>query len=141
MKTIKETININYLSERLGFANTPAYLYKHFKQDTSIYDLSKLYSTTELMSFLKDSFNSSNSLENLTVLYAIIIALTYKQEEEVKPIFEALKSSSIRWADKISDIYFSNNSVKNFELNFDMTDQFSQYTNVEITEPTFFEIS
>src|ERR1700760_2584573 len=97
MKNIKDDLNTSNLIERLGYANTPAYLYKHYRQDQTVYDLSKSYSIEDLVNYLKDNLNNVKSIEDLVVVYATIISLTFKDEKDVKDIFIALKGSPLRW--------------------------------------------
>jgi len=120
-------LNFENLIERLSFANTPAYLYKHYRQDSSIYKLSQENSTAELIEFLKKALCDVGSISELATVYAILIALTFKKPEEVTDFFVALQNSHLRWADKLAEIYFLNSSIKSVEYSFDLSDDIYTY--------------
>ena len=137
MKDIREIINIDNLINYIGFANTPTYLYKHFKLDDSIANLSKEYSVQEL----KDTFMSyidkdGKNLTDVAILYSCIFALILKPVDDVYDIMKAMQFAPLRWADKISSLYLSSISFdieENIQLNEDnMNFSFEKNNSTEI---------
>lgn len=109
MTEIKDILNLKNLLAKFCFANTPAYLFKNFKQDETVVDISKKYTTTQLIDeFIKIEASKDFTFDNLTILYAIIMALSFKPNAEVNSFFSDLPNRGIRWSDKIAYLYFSN---------------------------------
>jgi hypothetical protein len=121
MQIMTGTLNIENLEGKLAVSNTPAYLYKHYRADKSVYELSK-NNTPELIDALRKIFKDVESTEHLAKIYAIVIALTFKPYNEVKDFFEAFKDSGLMWAGKIAEIFFLNNSIENIQYTFNISD-------------------
>ena len=85
------------------------YLYKHFREDPTIQQLGKTYSTQELMeSFSMILPDIHEAVDNLVVLYAIIMALTFKKYQDVREFFVGLSSySNIQWANALKNLFMS----------------------------------
>lgn len=132
MTELKINVNYAFLEEKVAFANTPMYLYQNFRRDDSIIRLASANSTYELQHLLSYLIeNGTKDLNNLVLIYSIIIALTFKNPKEVDPFFEKLSDTKIKWAKEISDIYFSNvkmNSDSHF--NYKINPQIIQFSNV-----------
>ncbi|PWK77910.1 hypothetical protein LX99_02795 [Mucilaginibacter oryzae] len=118
MNTNKEQLDLSTLMKYLSFANTPSYLYKHYKENDSIATLSSSYSTDAIVSDFMAIVNTERrTIEDLTLLYSFIIALTFKPTEQVNFFFKQLKDAPLRWAEKIASIYFANNSSEVCDYN------------------------
>lgn len=122
MKDIKKILNIEALETKLVFANTPTYLYKNFQRDNSVIKISTLLTFSEL----KKSFDEAMQLEkkeldDLVLIYAILIALTHKPNLEVQKFFNDLAEVNLKWASDIKEIYQSKIKVTNsahYELEY-----------------------
>lgn len=109
MKDIKGILDLNNLVDYVGFANTPTYLYKHFRLDDSIANLSKELQVNDLVSeFMLIMKKEVKSLDDVAILYACLFALTLKPVEEVYDIMKAMQFAPFRWVDKIATMYLSN---------------------------------
>jgi hypothetical protein len=134
MKNFAEILNLDNLIEKLSLANTPAYLYKHYRPDSSIYEMSRFFTTNELIDFLKPLINSIKTTKDLAIVYSIIMALTFKSADDVDMFFKVFSEHELRWSDKISELYFLNNSIKNVEILINASNNAAEKI---LNEPTF----
>jgi len=133
MKDIKEIINVDSLIDYIGFANTPTYLYKRFRLDDSVADLSKLYSVEQLLAAFMSRINKEEeSIEDLAILYACLFALIFKPVDEVYDIMKKMQTAPLRWADKISALYLSSITLDiddNTDHNYDRLNFYGEKRN------------
>lgn len=126
-------LDIKLLLDRLAFANTPSYLFKNFQMNSSVLLLSQKLTTEQLIENFKGlKVKHEKTMEEWTMLYAVIVALTFKPSHEVNEFFKKLKLVDIRWADKLSDLYFTNFKVttdSSFDLKYQINNNASIRSN------------
>lgn len=89
-------------------SNTPSYLYRHFKADSTVQDLARLNSPLDLASTLGEIAAidpNERTLRQIVSAYASIVALTFKQPREVFDAVADIRLSSIVWGDKILNLW------------------------------------
>jgi len=102
-------INLETLKKWYYLANTPFYLFKHFREEPSIEKLSKDFNSEELINIYNDMISKINDNDEYIIyIYAIIIALTFKEDTIVKDFINRLDSCKLQWFDVIKYIYESN---------------------------------
>lgn len=107
-KIIGKKLDIDSLMEIYMLANTPFYLYKHFKRNPSIIDVSREFTSEELIStFYNIVDNGISDIKALIFIYGLVIASTNKPYAEVHHFFKELKRFNLKLFDEISDIYLS----------------------------------
>lgn len=109
MKPLDKILDLDVLKEKLIFSNTPLYLYKHFRRNESIQELSKRYDSKTLIRIFGNIMMSQNDdLISLVSVYSIIIALTFKEYSEVRQFFLTLDSyNNLKWSRELKEIFFS----------------------------------
>jgi len=103
-------LNLHYdaLRKWYLFANTPLYLYKHFREEQSVQVLASTYSSSQLIkSFSGVAAQGLNNIDDLIRLYAIIFALTFKDYSDVRSFFENLAEYPLKWSSEIRNIYLN----------------------------------
>ncbi|MCW3109624.1 MAG: hypothetical protein JWQ09_4130 [Segetibacter sp.] len=112
----KETIDYNKLQQIVVVANTPMYLFSNFQGNQSVLELFSSLSDQELITAFYAELNNKRDLKNLVTLYALIVALWYKDSAYVDGFFTNLKNMhDVKWASSFSDLYFSKTSYSTFE--------------------------
>lgn len=143
-KELFNILNISSLKAIYLFSNTPMYLYKNFRKDPSVQELSDKYSADDLIDLFYQFANESDrNVENLVVIYSIIISLTYKEYQQVKVFFETKELYGIEWFEMIRDIFFSTSTATEFyelkgnQFDFDRTVIKSEESSDQIIVRTF----
>ncbi|MHB0914214.1 MAG: hypothetical protein ACYC5A_02140 [Thermoleophilia bacterium] len=100
------TKDLETLSERYMFANTPTYLYTHFRNDSAVRHLSKAYSASELIDEIRqiDSTEERN-LEDVVTAYALAVALTLIKPGIALDEIKALRVMNLNWVDDILKLW------------------------------------
>lgn len=88
-------------------SNTPLYLFKNFKSNSIVQNLSKISSTKELIDRFNFLIKNDLSADSLTELYAIIVALTMKDSFEAHQFFMDLDKYDVKWFNNLKNIYLS----------------------------------
>ena len=90
------------------FANTPTYLYKHYRNDEGILAFSKAYSSSQLKKFFDDMISTKlENIDDFVTVYALIFALSFKEYSEVRDFFNSVDQYPLRWAKQIKQTYFA----------------------------------
>lgn len=101
-KNILKNLDIKQLTKYYIYANTPPYLYKHFRENQSVKDLSDACTTDELSKSLEELARSKqNNLEDFVAIYAIILALSYKPYSEIKAVLGRIENYEIDWKEDL----------------------------------------
>ena len=90
---IKININKDSLRQWYLFANTPYYLFKHFKEAPEIANISDAYKDNPslLIQTFKDSIQKDlKDFDNLVEIYLLIVALSFFDSQEVRDFFSKL---------------------------------------------------
>lgn len=108
----KNDIDFTNLSEKYLVSNTGNFLYKNFRSNSSVLELSKKHTTDFLINQFTYFLNKfPKDEEDMVIIYSIVIALTFHVGEKVDGFFIKLKASNLKWGEKISAIYFSKNNI------------------------------
>src|ERR1043166_4581759 len=114
MSTPYSVPDINRLEQLFLVSNTPMFLYKGFQRDNSVQQLSLKLSTREQIDGFEALYGKANkSGSEYVMLYAILIALTFKSDSDTKAFFKNIAHLDLRWAKNISAIYLSNIRIDN----------------------------
>lgn len=106
-------------------SNTPAYLYKHFKNNNSVQRLASSSSVDDLKSileYLKNRKRKSNDYE--VKVYAVAVALGFKEYGEVRNLLVMLDSFNIKWMRELKRMLstsFRPTTTHMLELSFRVT--------------------
>jgi hypothetical protein len=104
-EVLEKELNLESIKEIFILANIPMYIYKHFKEDSSIQFLSKKYSTNEFIDFYnKLTENEITELDDIVIIYSILMAISFKNYNEINQFFEDIKPIEIRWFNKLKEI-------------------------------------
>jgi hypothetical protein len=111
MKNYTDIIDYNKLEQVVVVSNTPMYVYSNFQRNQSILELFTSYSDQELINFFYAEINGKRDLTNVTTLYALIVALSFKDSAYAAGFFINLKKMhDLKWASFFAEIYFSKTS-------------------------------
>lgn len=111
-RSIEDILDLETLAETYSYANTPSYLYKHFRRNDTVAALSSEYTPDELV----EGFNRAMAEKNphagiLVVIYSIIMAMTLKEYSQVKSFFDELRECALPWAKELSNIFLSSATI------------------------------
>lgn len=102
-------LNINKISSVLAFANTPYYIFKHLKKESSILNLNRFLETEEIVHVLGLLIEKEEkSKDDYIVLYALLIALTIKPDEIALDFLrQTSQDTKVYWYKELIHIYLS----------------------------------
>lgn len=80
-------------------ANTPSYLYRHYRVEETVQALAK-YDVSQLLSALNETAAENRTLKQVVVSYAILVALTFKNPDEVRRAMNQ-DLHGLTWAEEI----------------------------------------
>ena len=99
-------LNIDQLAQTYLVANTPSYLYRHYRSDQSVQDFARHNNTEDLVSIAEQISRFKNrTLEDLILAYAAIVALTFKDFREVKDALGRASFTGLDWATDIIKLW------------------------------------
>lgn len=131
----RNIIDVEKTSQILLVANTPTYLYESFVRNNSIFELHNSFSDQELINFYYREINNERSLENLTYLYSLIIAIGFYDTAHSVGFFNELKKEkTIKWAEQISNLYFSKVSFEFYERETELEFSSIEFSDTEYNE-------
>jgi hypothetical protein len=120
MKNLPENgLDIQALQDTFLFANTPAYLFKRFRADSSVQTISEGFSDAELIAaFERLAEKDPTELDARVRAYGVISALGLRDAREVKEFFERLGDSDFPWGRELRELYraSSRQQVKYVEI-------------------------
>ena len=118
----EKSLNIEKLKEITTIANSATFLYRTFTQNQSVLELAFSFSDQELIDMFYRKINEERNLENVSVVYALIIALSFHNTSYSSGFFRNLQENHIvKWAEELSDIYFN-------KVSFDTYDKVTELT-------------
>jgi hypothetical protein len=98
-------LNESQLARIYLVANTPSYLLRKFRADPSVFELSKRNTVDDLVSFAANIPNSDKrTLKDVVFAYAAIVALTFKNRQEVAEKGAHVSFEHLDWARRILDL-------------------------------------
>lgn len=109
MNETLEYIDIKNIGKRLAYANTPAYVYKHLREEESIISIADMFTSDELIAQLKNSIaREVSSNEEIVLMDALLIAITLKGDEQSLIFLRQIReNSTVRWFKEITSIFLS----------------------------------
>lgn len=115
MIQIENYININELSSYLAYANTPRYLYSKFILDEGIFDISRMITEEEYISYFENFLEEQNlSLDNFVKLYALIFSAIHKERNVTIAILNHEIIKRIKWGIQLKNIIISNQKMNTY---------------------------
>lgn len=91
-------------ADRLGaiyaVANTPIYLYHHYRRDPSVQRIAAL-GVQRLANELRQALSRDRATSDMATAYALVTAMTFYPPEDVRRAAEGLDLTSIHWASDI----------------------------------------
>ena len=113
MKLIDQ-IDIKQLTNSYLFANTPMYLYRHFRRNISIKELAENNPPQKLASEYKELISKKlKSINDIVIAYSILIAVTFLEYQQALEVFDTIDVSKLDWGNDIKDIYTSRTKSTN----------------------------
>lgn len=95
----------NQLLEILVFANTPSYLYRHFRRNASVIRIARENDTSVLIARLDETLKEEiDAPEKYVEAFALLIALSMKPYSEVKSFLERKVLPNLDWSAEILGI-------------------------------------
>lgn len=96
---------IAILKELYLYANTPYFLYKRYADLEFIENKISAESSDVLLAKLRTRLiKDEKSLEDISIIYAIVISLIYKDYNSVLVILKEIKEVKFEWVSKIADL-------------------------------------
>ncbi len=103
-QSFPETISAAYF-----IANTPFFLYKYLRETSFVKDILASYSTDDLVNEFESRASKEISSSNqLAELYAILAAITYKNDGRSHAFLTKCKEIKYEWFSKFAEYYFLN---------------------------------
>lgn len=127
-------IDIDRLLRTYLISNTPFYLYKHYRNDQFVINLSNKYSATQLIKeFVTRGNNGISSDMDISIEYGIYVALTLKNYKETRSFFENEGRINFEWFDDIKSIYLSS-LIPTTHVSLNETSTLNYFTNFNIVQ-------
>jgi len=90
------------------FADVPIYMYKHFRNNDSIINLSKSFSEKEIITEFNIYINKvSMEVKDTIVAYGILVGVTYLPYDDAIRIFNVLDLNKLEWGEFVRDYYIN----------------------------------
>lgn len=97
------------ISEIYFLANTPSFLYNMLRQDSYVQFLSNHDSKELISEFEKKSSQPIYTIEDMSLMYAILVALTIKPLNETKEFLQKVEERiKFEWFADIIKLFFNN---------------------------------
>lgn len=95
----KHKIEIEELMPFFLFANTPSYLFKHFRENSGVQDFGETTSLAEIKREVTSLISNLRTVEDIILLYAYVISLCAHNSSESVEFLEKLRKeySNIKW--------------------------------------------
>lgn len=92
-------LNLESLTRITAVANTPMYLYRHFRNESSVEEFSKSATTVELFSYVQElARKRSRTFEDTVLGYAALIAITFKPSSEIRKLIDEHGIPRLPWS-------------------------------------------
>lgn len=109
-----DKIDIKPLTNAYLFANTPMYLYRHFRRNTSLKELAENNPTQRLVDeYNRRTDKKTKSTKDIAIAYSILIAITFLEYKQALAAFDTINLSRLDWGNDIKDIYNSKIKITN----------------------------
>ena len=109
-----DQIDIKQLTNSYLFANTPMYLYRHFRRNISLKELAENNPTKRLVAeYKRRTAKKKRAVEDITIAYSILVAITFLEYQQALAAFDTINLSKLDWGNEIKDIYTSKTKITN----------------------------
>jgi hypothetical protein len=110
---LEQLIDFKKLSEVFLFANTPIYLYTHFRKDASVQNLAKTCSTNELTDCLGSLLTEPvKDLTSAVKAYAVLVSLSLKPAQELGRL-KNYTTTNLEWFSRLKSLVFEDAPTTN----------------------------
>ena len=97
--------DVGDLATRFVAANTPAYLFKHFRRDEGVRLMGHELTTREIVEALSDAASRPMlTIEDHTRCCALLVALSFKDTRELETHWQTLQRLPFRWAQELTGL-------------------------------------
>ncbi len=97
-------LNVDALANIYMVANTPSYLFRHYRNNSSVQDFADAHSIEELAAEIQRVSSialDQRTVDDIAVAYAAVVGLTFKDAAQVDAVIANLDFSKILWAQRI----------------------------------------
>ncbi len=99
-------LDMEALRETFLFANTPSFLYKRFRSDSSVQNLASSWPAEKLISCFQELMREKNlDADTAAKTYAVVAALSFNDTPEIRAFFENLPNTGLLWARELAQLY------------------------------------
>jgi hypothetical protein len=111
-------LNQSQLAQIYLVANTPSYLFRHYRADSSIWEVARRYSVAELvLSVAEIAHLDERTLNQVVLAYAALVALSFKNPKEVHAATAHVSFAGLNWAEHLLALASSQQtSTQEFEI-------------------------
>jgi len=100
------SIDTEALKREYLFANSAAQLYRHFRENISLQNLSEIEKLEVLVEEYKTrTEKNERSIEEVVEAYGILLAVTFYDYEKAAKAFKKFDLSRLEWGKDLEDIY------------------------------------
>jgi hypothetical protein len=100
-----DQINMPAIIRHYALANTPRYLYKHLRSESSVETLAAESSPDELLAAIEEiEANAGRTASDVGVAYAMLVALSYQPYAKVQEALARWTPQILSWASAIISI-------------------------------------
>ena len=112
---LAKEIDLKPLTEAYLFANTPIYLFRRFRENSSLRELAKHTTVEELTTeYINRTTKAEKSIEDVVVAYSLLIAITFLEYDKAVATFESIDLSRLDWGEEIKHIFRETMPVVNY---------------------------
>lgn len=129
-------LNVDALANIYMVANTPSYLFRHYRNNSSVQDFADAHSGEDLVAEIKRVSAislSERTVDDIAVAYAAVVGLTFKEAPGVKALVENVDLSRILWAERILFLWEPYPTV---DLTMEMTSESAAVTSAAVMTVT-----
>lgn len=101
-------LNIKELARWYYFANTPAYLFRHYRSDETLQAFANSHTVDELAEEvvrIAQGDPQTRSIHEIVIAYASLVAMTFKNVREVREALAPHDLGSLAWAHRILNLW------------------------------------
>ncbi len=110
---VEKLLDLEALTESYLFANTPGYLYRHFRRNSSIEQLIKQVPIQVLIKEYNARAIRKELLKEVVTAYSILIAFTFLDYQEALQAFEKTNLALLDWGNEIKALFVFNTPSTN----------------------------
>jgi hypothetical protein len=98
-------LNVDSLTRAYAFANTPAYLYRHFRGDDSVQAIARDVHPDALVEvYNRVNLRHLKDIGDVVLAYAAMVALSMSGHEAAKVAFASLTEEGLDWAKALKEL-------------------------------------